>query len=396
MLQIDVIDNEEELSQIAEEWSDLLSKSHNNAIFLTFEWLSTWWKYFKNNKELRVLTARDEDRKIIGIAPLVFYEYKFLPILSLKIGEFIGSVHSDYLDFIILKGKEDNVLDAFFVYLIENNNEWDVLNFIDLPEESTTLQYIKSSKKLTGLRFRNWVKSICPYITLPEKWDDYLSSLSKKRRKKLQYYLRRLKKEYFFQFGIASEKDNVCEKTNKFFSLHQSRWREKGALGDFADYKFAQFHKDIISKFIKKDWLKLYYLSLNGNIVSMLYAFNYNQKICYYQSGFEPEYSKYSLGTVTIGCCIENAIAEGTKEFNFLRGDESYKYDWGANQARRNIHCQIFNQSLKARLYYHSTITGIWLKSIIKVILPRAVLNVVIKFYRGVRRFAALSSRKKK
>jgi len=347
LLQVDVIDSEEGLIEIAQEWSNLLPRSHNDTIFLTFEWLSTWWKHFKDNRELRVLTARNEDGELIGIAPLMIYRRRLLSLLSLKVMEFLGSGHSDYLDFILLKGREEEILGAFFRYLREHGDEWDLLDLVDIPEDSMTLRYVR---KLT-LKHMDRIENVCPYITLPKSWDSFLLSLPKKRRRNFQYYLRRLKRDFSFQFGTVGGGD-LQEKIDRLYSLHESRWRTKGTLGVFSDRKFAQFHRDIILKSFERGWLRLYYISLNGNIVSVLYAFRYGQRICYYQSGFDPEYSKYSLGTITIGCCIESAISEGVKEFDFLRGDEPYKYDWGANRARRNVRCRIFNRSLKARLYH--------------------------------------------
>jgi CelD/BcsL family acetyltransferase involved in cellulose biosynthesis len=49
-----------------------------------------------------------------------------------------------------------------------------------------------------------------------------------------------------------------------------------------------------------------------------------------YISGFDPEWARYSLGTLLIAFAIERAIDEGCREFDFLRGREQYKYGWGA------------------------------------------------------------------
>jgi len=373
LFQIDVVNSEQELYEMAEEWAELLQNSHSNTIFLTFEWISTWWKYLKDDRELMILTARDENEKLIGIAPLMRSKCRFLHFLRLNVVEFLGSVHSDYLDFILLKDKEEGILEAIFKYLMEHDSEWDILNLLDIPDNSETLKYIP--KKLIELNHTNNVKSVCPYINLPDKWELYLLSLSKKRRKKLKYYLRRLKKDFHFQFGEVGEKDNIKEKMDKLYSMHERRWKERGAVGDFSDYNFAQFHKAIASNFLEINRLDLFYLSINGDIVSMLYAFRYNQKTFYYQSGFDPKYTKYSIGTVLLGCCIENAISKGMKEFDFLRGNELYKYDWGANQYRKNIHCQIYNKKLSIFIYRFSMSIKVWLKNKIQAIMPRAVIK---------------------
>jgi CelD/BcsL family acetyltransferase involved in cellulose biosynthesis len=384
LLRIDVINNEEELSRIAEEWSDLLPQSQNDTIFLTFEWLSTWCKYFRDRKEVRVLIFRDEEGRFIGIAPLLFFKYRYSLFISLKFVEFIGTNHSDYLDFIVLKGRESEFFESFFGYLKEHSKEWDVLNLLDIPEHSTTLHRIAESR----LKYRSRIISLCPFMTLPEKWNSYLSSLSKKRRKNLQYYLSRLKREFSIQFGVVDENDMVQEKMEKLFSIHENRWRDKGWFGGFSDDRSVQFHKDIALKFLKKGWLRLYYLSLDEKIAAMLYAFKYNHKFMYYQAGFDPEYSRYSVATVLLVHCIENAFKEGMREFDFLRGNESYKYDWGSNQARKNIHCQAYNSSCRVWTYRFLSAAEIRLKNAIIAILPRdAVLGITRHYRETSRRF---------
>jgi hypothetical protein len=43
------------------------------------------------------------------------------------------------------------------------------------------------------------------------------------------------------------------------------------------------------------------------------------------QSGFDPDFSDVKPGQVLLGHIIENAISEGTKILDFLRGDHRYK-----------------------------------------------------------------------
>ena len=45
------IENFESLPINKYEWNNILKKSNNNNIFLTWEWLSTWFKYFGTNKK---------------------------------------------------------------------------------------------------------------------------------------------------------------------------------------------------------------------------------------------------------------------------------------------------------------------------------------------------------
>jgi CelD/BcsL family acetyltransferase involved in cellulose biosynthesis len=82
-----------------------------------------------------------------------------------------------------------------------------------------------------------------------------------------------------------------------------------------------------------------------------LYILQYNSKYLYYQAGLDPKWARFSPGTVLFSYCIRRAIEEGMEEFDFLQGDESYKYSW-TKTARTNLEIRIFNKSIKARIVH--------------------------------------------
>ena len=138
----------------------------------------------------------------------------------------------------------------------------------------------------------------------------------------------------------------------RLFQLNEKRWAQKGKAGSLGTSTLlSQFHRQIAPILLQKDWLRFYCLWLNNEIAGVLYCFQYKDKISYYNSGFNPSLPKYSLGTVLIACCIEDAISEGIKEFDFLRGSEPYKYNW-TGEDRKNIRLQIINRSFRGFLYY--------------------------------------------
>ena len=68
---------------------DMLLEHSSNEVFSTWEWLSTWWKYFGNNKKLLILLAKENDR-IVGIAPLMYSIDRVFGV-NQSIIEFIGA-----------------------------------------------------------------------------------------------------------------------------------------------------------------------------------------------------------------------------------------------------------------------------------------------------------------
>ena len=134
-------------------WNDVLQRC-DHTIFQTWEWLSTWWKHFGNNKKLLLLLAEEKD-EILGIAPLMYSVHK---MFGLRIGkiEFIGTPDSDYHDFILTE-KEKDCIELFVNHLKKLPEKWDCIELTDIPENS------KSSRFLSKLSKKFDTVHKCPY-----------------------------------------------------------------------------------------------------------------------------------------------------------------------------------------------------------------------------------------
>ncbi len=137
-----------EINPLAEEWNDLLSCcSASHVPFLRHEYLTTWWHTLGGGEwskgELFVVTAREEDGQLVGVAPLFFTDNREgEPAMML-----LGSIEiSDYLDLIAPR----SALPTFTHLLLELLASpiapaWKVLDLYNLPEHSPTLPNIRAA-----------------------------------------------------------------------------------------------------------------------------------------------------------------------------------------------------------------------------------------------------------
>lgn len=366
-MKVSCVTNEEEFLSLKDEWDNLLEKSSANTIFLTWEWLFSWWKSYKNGQKLLILIARDENQHLVGIAPFMINKKPRFPCLFLKTIQFIGSGKggSDYLDFIIIQDKEEEILNLFFNYLKKYPSIWNLIELSDIVEDSTTLKIIEKILKKRRLRIQKIQKTVCPYITLPKEWDLYLQSLSKKMYKNVTYQIRRLVKNYQTKFEICNDINQLEDTIEKFLELHKLRFQSS------LDLRWTNFIKEFATRFFEKGWLKLTSFKINDEPVAMLFDFIYSEKEYYFQSGFNPEWSKFSVGTVLIGLCIKDAISRGLREFDFLKGTEEYKYNWTSKE-RKTMQVFIIRVFSKAELFY--------LKEKMRCICKKLLKNKVILF----------------
>lgn len=168
-------------------WNNTL-RTCEHSVFSTWEWLSTWWKHFGNDKKLLLLIAKENDR-MIGIAPLMYLVQKMFGLRMGKI-EFICTPHSDYNDFILTE-KSEECIPLLINHLNNLPEKWDCIDLIDIPENAKCLPIL--SKISTNLRQVHK----CPYAHLPKSYDAFLLGLKRKYRKELLRYVTLLEKDGF-------------------------------------------------------------------------------------------------------------------------------------------------------------------------------------------------------
>ena len=95
---------------------------------------------------------------------------------------------------------------------------------------------------------------------------------------------------------------------------------------------------NFMSKIIKYSVLEgkgeLNFIEINNDLVSTSFAFKNNENLFVYNSGFNNDYSEYSVGLINHVYNIKNKI-NTYSYIDFLRGDEEYKYRIGCED--RNL-----------------------------------------------------------
>jgi len=188
-----------------------------------------------------------------------------------------------------------------------------------------------AAASVAGLGAERVRGEVCPVADLPATWNEYAHRLGKKRRGNIGYAERQLEKHGGrVEFGVADEA-TLPEDLSAFFALHQRRWNARTLPGAFAGTRARRFHEDAAQSLLAGGFLRLHTLRAGGRVAAALYCFHKGATTYYYAGGFEPTLARYSPGTVLTARAIRHAIeADGATAFDFLRGNESYKYGWGA------------------------------------------------------------------
>lgn len=317
------------------EWNDLLRRSSFNTIFLTWEWQTTWWQHIGCHRgPLYLLAARDAGR-LVGILP--FYG---VPNGGQQTLNVVGCIEvSDYLDLIVEAGQEEAVYAAFLRWLADGAPDWELVDLCNQPAPSLAHTRLPELALAAGFRADVLQEDVCPIITLPQPhagsgpdtpdgWEAYLDGLDKKERHEIRRKLRRIDREApdaairFVESGAG-----LATAMDDFIALHRFSRADKHA---FMTAEMQAYFRALAEVLAANGWLQLSFLEVAGRPVATYFCFDYNQRILVYNSGYDPSaVPQLSPGWVLLARLIQHAIALGRTHFDFLQGNEDYKYRFG-------------------------------------------------------------------
>ncbi len=374
-----IVADESELKDLRDAWNTILMRSISDTVFLTWEWMYSWWECFGEGKELFVVIA-EEDDEIIGLAPLHRTRAKIFGLRTLTHLEFLGTtgVITEYPDLIIQKGREHDLIPAFMEFLFRNSSEWDVLNLTSMRQDSENLKLIMAYCEMKGVQYWEYALNASPYIELPADMDEYMKSLSNKSRWKFKDYRKKLEKGRRVELLETKNKQEVSGDFLTIMQLHQKRWEHKGGPGSFAQSRtrFLNFHNRVVQLCFDNKWLSLLRLNVDGVSVAGHYSLMYHDKVYCHTVGFDPDWAEHNVGSVLQLLAIEDSIRKGAKEFDFLRGTEQYKYYWTKKE-----HICIDTAIWRSRAIARRVIAERKLRKAAKALLPK---NLGERIYRKV------------
>jgi CelD/BcsL family acetyltransferase involved in cellulose biosynthesis len=368
---IETVEDRERFHALRSEWNELLEASSSNCFFLTWEWLFTWWKHLSGQRRLSILIVRSGGQ-MIALAPLVVRPSGVKPLRMFRALEFLGAgaVGSDYLDLILRRGKEDEALDALADHLAAEKL---TLELGQLGKNSSALKLAQNLSERNGWRFFELATNVCPYVRLSgHTWPSYLAALGASHRQNFHRRLKQLQKEFAVRLDRAISEEERREALAVLIDLHGKRWREKRASEAFSTADFRSFHEEISGLALERNWLRLFVLRLNGKPAASLYGFTYGRTFYFFQSGFDPDYARHSIGLVTMGLAIKSAVEDGVEEYDMLHGDESYKFLW-ASEAREIERLEIYPPSAAGLLSQRVAGLGRIARKAARAILPKTL-----------------------
>jgi predicted N-acyltransferase len=314
-------------------WNKLVEQSIADKPFSRYEYLSEWWKTLgggewsigvdgRAERPLLVLISAIENDQLVGIAPLFISEYDGQQALLL-----VGSIEiSDYLDLIVRVEDLPRFLSGLLDFLVSSQTgKWAAIDWYNLPDSSPTPGALKAESEKRGWIYREEIYRPTPYIPLNGSFDEYLSRLEKKQRHEIRRKMRRAAESGRVRFYVVDKNAAIEAELEGFFHLMIQDPNKAMFLRDAMREQMSS----TIHAAHEQGYLWLGFLEVDGEKAAASLNFDYKDKLWGYNSGVSRAHMELSPGWVLLAHVIQWCCENGRYEFDFMRGDEEYKYRFG-------------------------------------------------------------------
>lgn len=334
------------LAALRPAWRALWQEAVPHAAFLSWEWLYSWSEQFVRGTRRLFVLAISDGTEVIGIAPWYVESVACGPLRVREVG-FLGlpDAGSDYLDVLARRNREMIVAQALVKALFGPlRSSWDTLVLRDVPAESPFLSRLLAELRRRGKHYSVAEGSFCPGVRLPPTFEAYQAEWSSHGRQAYRRKMRALQSDGAVEHTILTGVDQVGSGLETFREIYERRWGGRTAVSEGL---FA-----LVTGYLPRAdtaWqVELSLLHVGGRAVAGLLHLTRGEVMHQYLMAVDRTFNRAaSIGTLICGMNIERAIGAGYAEYDFLKAEEDYKFQF-MNQGRRALNVTVHNRTLRS------------------------------------------------
>jgi CelD/BcsL family acetyltransferase involved in cellulose biosynthesis len=318
-LSVEVIDKADDLAPVLDAWRRLAA-ARGNA-FVTPEWYLAALKALHGGAVPAVAVMRGNDREVRGLLPLVDGHSKS----GSRLLSFPGTRFADIFHPVAEQHDEVDVAAAVAPVLARHVG---ARCRLDLGRVGVGAAWWRELAQAWPDRLAvvPQPEDALPYVALAGlDWQEYLASRSGQFRNQVKRKRRSLERDHEVRVRRSDTAEEVTSDLDTLFKLHDARWDDRPGASSIARSEARQLHRDFAAAAHERGWLRLYLLEVDGVAAAAWYGWHVGDRFSYYQAGFEPAWSRYSVGFLLLAETVREAIAEGAAEYDLLVGDEAFK-----------------------------------------------------------------------
>jgi CelD/BcsL family acetyltransferase involved in cellulose biosynthesis len=298
-------------------WKDSGDALQWGCPFVLPPWLEAWWASFGGGWSPCLIGVRHGDEPI-GIAPLRVKDRE---------ARFLGDPDvCDYQDFAIAPGRGPEFCRALVEELrrerVSDLDLWpvraDSTVFTELVPAAEALKCGASLDRV----------DVSYELALPAAWEAYLGVLKGAERHEIRRKLRRLEEAGRIEFRTVVDTGEVRHAMDTFLGLFEGSRPDKEA---FLTERRSRFFRSMAEAMAGYGLLRLSFLELDAAPAAAVMCFQDHSTFYLYNNGYDIRFRLLSVGYLSKVFSIREAIRQGKKKFDFLKGPEDYKRRLGGN-----------------------------------------------------------------
>ncbi|MTV24457.1 GNAT family N-acetyltransferase [Nitriliruptoraceae bacterium ZYF776] len=309
------------------DWELLLDEDPAASVFQGPRYLATWLDALGQRVTPRIHTVHDDGR-LIGLVPEA-HSRDGSPTGPVEVRRFLGGPDvTDYLGPISRPEDRADVA-AAYVEVLAAERDWDDAILGGLAADSGWADVLERAAVEHGLQvFERDIEDVCPVVSLEGGYDGYLGRLKGKLRHELSRKARKLARDAGELEVVAVPPEQLGDELERFLDLAKASEPDKA--GFFAKAKLRDWFRALAAEFGPDGTFQLHQLHVGGSPGAMTVSLVHDGRWGVYNSAFDPALGALGPGMVLMGQLIEVAADAGCTSFDLLRGDEAYKYQFGA------------------------------------------------------------------
>lgn len=322
-----------------DDWNAIYAADPTATPFTSPGWARAWIDHWATGPEPWVLLVHDGSR-VAGIAALSLQRIGPLRVLGM-----LGKEPGDYWDVLAAPADRAAVSAAVAQELARRRGEWDagILNCI-VPGSQTEAALVTA-----GLPIMKRRDVACPAIALPSTWDAYLAELPRGRRANLRRHLRRLDEGEVVLREVRDDAE-LPDALLRWQDLRERQWDAAGRTlnPSHRTGRFREFLLHAARALVPSGQALVWEFSVDGRVAGMYVNFADARSFYWYLGGFDPAHASLGIGKIAIAAGIRQSIERERERYDFTRGDEPYKYWFGAVD-RHGASIVVGNSRLRSR-----------------------------------------------
>lgn len=302
-------------------------------IYSSYDWCSTWWRHYGNDRDLRLFVFRQEGR-IVGLAPMFIERIRLGPI-AIRIAKRLSSDFTLAVFAVPLSARwAKTAYGQIATHLIETE-KCDAIWFGFQPSDDPSLTSLRAVANVHGglvALARDVARGVCTYFHLPDGFEAYVASLGRSTRQNYRRKLSLLKKTFDIREHVASHPSDASAEFRAFRTFHTKQWEAEGKPGHFGDWPHSDnFNQELVRQLAQLGRFRMLHLCAGDNPIAMQYAFTFGST-CYWRlpaRSTEKDMDRFSLGVLSLLQLLEQMGREGIRRVEGGPGHYDYKVQYG-------------------------------------------------------------------